>query len=471
MSLTNKIIFKTFIWSLTAMVTLSTLIPVSIFFLLPANYESYVRNQLVQYSQGLVYQIQNVESTSDIEFLIEYYYEQYGISTELYQNGELIMATSDIELIHKNKFDLTDVEKIARLEMKSMKDTEITETQIFDINYSPYVLKTHKRMSNVVDVQNSLLSLLVPILLMITVFSLIISVFLARKLTKPVEKIKKKTLEISKLNFQNGIVINSGDEFEDISQLLDKMSVRLQVTISKLEKDMNSAKAREEERRRLVASLSHDLKTPITVLKLQTEMMLDNVGKYQDRDKYLKENVEKINRIEKMIDEILFTSKLDDDNFELVLSKININDLIIPLVEEAKIAFELDANAIKLNNKDIDKKATVMANYELLQRSVNNLIINAVKYKDEGTSIRIIVTDKSIQVINFCSAYKDHNSDINDLFKAFYRGESSRNAQTGGSGLGLYIVKKTCDLHGFEINASASGGLVTFEIKFQKEEE
>ena len=179
--------------------------------------------------------------------------------------------------------------------------------------------------------------------------------------------------------------------------------------------------------------------------------MLQNYGSYKDRDKYLAKSLAITKSMEHTIQEIVTISRLDASDFSLSKEKFDFSELIrevtaeyIDLIEQKDL--ELDV--------DITDRIMINADKKLIERVLSNLFSNAVRYSPAGEKVSITTFFENGQVhfTIFNTGVQISEEAIPYLFEVFYRADSSRNRQTGGSGLGLYIVKRILEQHKAEFS-------------------
>ena len=241
-------------------------------------------------------------------------------------------------------------------------------------------------------------------------------------------------------------------------------------TVTKpLIKIIESEREQEQKRRDFIATISHELKTPITIISGQIEGMIYNIGKYKDRDTYLKKSYESTQELKELVNEMIEISKAESLKQDLNLSNINLSSLIDKLVKRQIFLIEEKNLKMELN---IDENITVIADEEKITRAINNIINNAIKYSPSGEKLIIrLYKKKSTRSIKSYLEVENtgvtiEKKYIKEIFNPFYRIEKSRNRKTGGRGLGLYIVSTILSGHGFEYNIYSKNSSVIFIIKF-----
>jgi Signal transduction histidine kinase len=272
--------------------------------------------------------------------------------------------------------------------------------------------------------------------------NILMSYLFSKRILKPISLLKKATAEISRgdLNFE---IIESGDsEIKELCADFEKMRIQLKDSIRmKMKYDDN--------RKMLVSSISHDLKTPITSIKGYVEGILDGVANSPEKiDRYLKTIYSKAEQIDVMIDDLLLYSKLDLNQLPFNYEKTNIVEYFnycihesAPELQKSNINIEL-TNALKESNY-------VKIDRERMMRVIINIIDNSRKYMDKKQGqITIILRETNSSII---IELRDNGSgidknDINRIFDRFYRANVAR-TDTKGSGLGLAIAKQIVEGH------------------------
>ena len=206
-------------------------------------------------------------------------------------------------------------------------------------------------------------------------------------------------------------------------------------------KDIEREKEIDRKRRDFINAISHELKTPITVISGQVEGMIYNIGPYKNRDKYLKETLESVNELNSLAHEIISLAKIEE-GVGIQLENKSINELVKEVLSGYEYFIEKEKLNISLNEKnqifrEIDKG--------IVKKILSNLIGNAVKYS--RSYIEISIYENIIEIKNDVIESIDEK-DIEEIFTPFYRGDKSRNKKKPGTGLGLYIVKSLIQAHG-----------------------
>ncbi|MDU4324920.1 MAG: HAMP domain-containing sensor histidine kinase [Clostridium celatum] len=303
----------------------------------------------------------------------------------------------------------------------------------------------------------------------IIVIAFTISSFYAILISKPLIKINKVAKKMAKLDFDNVIEINGEDEIGELSNSLNLMNKNLKESFKKLEK-MNSQlteeiemeRKLEKERREFVATISHELKSPITIINGQLEGMIYNIGKYKDRDKYLKESYEVTQKMSELVQEILHLSERENGEFKYNFTNVNISKVTNSVIRELK--YFIDEKNLELKTY-IDEDVFVNSDEKLIKKAITNTVKNAITHSPLKEKIIIKLTDSELSVEN--TGITIPKDQLGEIFNAFYRVDKSRNRKTGGTGLGLYIVRTILDKHeNIQYTIESSENSVLFKMKF-----
>ena len=294
-------------------------------------------------------------------------------------------------------------------------------------------------------------------LLVLIITALLLTSWLYSAILRPLATLQKATQAIKEGNLDFSLEVDGHDEISELCQDFEAMRVRLkQSAEEKIQFD--------RENKILISNISHDLKTPLTAVKGYCEGIFDGVASTPERiDKYIHTIYNKACDMEKLIDELSLYSKIDTNripyNFKVLPAKEYFGDC----VEELTVELESRNIELAYSNTLTDETA-IVGDAEQLKRVVSNIVSNSIKYmdkkkgmiflrlRDDGDYVRVEIEDNGKGI-----AAKD----IPYIFDRFYRTDSSRNSSTGGSGIGLSIVKKIVEDHGGRIWATSKEGIGT----------
>ncbi|MDA1609883.1 HAMP domain-containing sensor histidine kinase [Bacillus cereus] len=287
-------------------------------------------------------------------------------------------------------------------------------------------------------------------ILVITIFLIIVLVWiLSKTITTPLKELSDVAEDISRLQFKK-TKVKTNDEIGDLATSINIMSEKLQ----EAHQDLTD---RNEHLKRFMGDVTHELKTPIALVKAYSMGIKDGL----DDGTYIDTIIKQSDHISNLIEELLRFSKLERD--VLQKEEFSIKSLVQSILDKHKI--ELESKEINLQvNYNVDD-AIVYADVNKMRMVFQNLISNAIKYTS-NQNIKITLEDRNesvyFQIQNGMNA--EHMKDIDKIWEPFYVLESSRSKDHSGTGLGLAIVKSILERHGFDYGVYTIEGEIRFYI-------
>lgn len=278
--------------------------------------------------------------------------------------------------------------------------------------------------------------------------------FLSKRLTGTIVELSHIAKGISNLDFSKKYKVKTkdeigvlGDSINLISEELHKAMDDLMEANSKLKEDIERKKEIDEMRKNFISSVSHELKSPIGITKGYVEGLKYNIANNEEKkNRYYDILIDEMDRMDKMVKQILNLSTLESGVFELDETIFNISVLIEEVVEKYSPA---------LREKDIDVKISadedyfVKADYLRIEQVVCNYLINATNHVDEDKYIEIKAqqADKNVIISVINSGRNISEEDLESIWESFYKADKARSREYGGTGLGLSIVKSIIEHH------------------------
>ena len=263
--------------------------------------------------------------------------------------------------------------------------------------------------------------------------SVVCSLLFSKAIADPIKKISASTEQMMKLDHGASCPIHTKDEIGTLAQNVNDLYSNLLSTIEHLEREKDAVRDMERAKVDFLRAASHELKTPVTALNATLENMILGVGKYQDYATYLPECKEMVEQLSGMIHEILETSKL---NLTAEAPKqVDVSELLAELCEP----YQLIAAAHQITfSLDLPEQFSAVLPVGPFSKAVSNILANAVAYTETGKSVSVYMDENCLIIENECDPIPDR--EIRRLFEPFYRPDFSRSRESGGNGLGLYIV-------------------------------
>lgn len=302
------------------------------------------------------------------------------------------------------------------------------------------------------------------------IFQIYITIKMEKRIMKPIEKLKDGVEQIARGNYDVKIDNNIYNEIGLLIYDFNKMAESLK----------NSEKMKleyEENRKALIANISHDLKTPITSINGYIEALVDGVVTSPDKvNNYLNIIHNNTIYINNLIDDLFLFSKLDmqklDFNFEIV----KIRSFMTDLMEEFEFVLKEKNIQFKFEDK-LARELEVSIDGKRIYQVIRNVIGNAIKYGRQEDAIIEVELSNNNEVIKV--EIKDNGPGIpedklSNIFNRFYRIDTERTKDFMSTGLGLAIAKEMVEAHGGKIYASSimgKGSTFTIELPIEKEEE
>lgn len=398
---------------------------------------------------GAIYELEHIRM-QDSGGLFDQFLQNTTISmVELYTADGVLMETPS------NQNDFNDGITGEALGGTSYESAPIISNSYyfsFADDNSQYILTVYGEASQIAELRQSFVSVLPILFCVILLVSLATAWGYSRIITNPVLKISRISKEMSDMKLEWQLEERRSDELGVLENSLNTLSRKLSATLEELQsanlqlqKDIEHQKALERAQQDFFSSASHELKTPITIIKGQLEGMLLGIGAYKDHEKYLARSLEVAATLETMVQEILTISRLET-NVDFKMEHFDCAPMIHGYLREID---DLVATKELQIHLAIQSPAFINGNKLLIEKVFSNLISNAVKYSPHGASVDIILQNTNGRFLFSVENTGTHipEDDIPKLFDAFYRMEQSRSRRTGGSGLGLYMVQRILQQH------------------------
>lgn len=318
------------------------------------------------------------------------------------------------------------------------------------------------------EVQKLFLDVCISALVILVLTAAMLIIWIYQGIIRPIKKLEAAALNIQQGNLDFTVEREGNDEISELCGSFEEMRKRLKETFEQ-------QIASEQENRELIRNIAHDLKTPITAVKGYSEGLLDGVANTPEkREKYLRTINNKANEMDALLNELTLYSKIDTNRIPYNFNKLNAAEYFNDCIEE--IGMDLETKHIGLTYFNyVDNDVLIIADPEQLKRVIHNIIGNSVKYLDKKQgliNIRIKDVGDFIQVELEDNGRGIAAKDLPYIFERFYRADASRNSATGGSGIGLSIVKKIIEDHGGKIWATSKesvGTVMYFVIRKYQE--
>ena len=409
--------------------------------------------------------LKNFQSDSIYSTRKDFIYNLIWDAIELHPRDSYIQIKLDDNLVY-----LSNNMRGHIINLNIIRDNQLSMVNFKDSLLSNYELRAARLQNNtaeiVVAVPTILIAKTLQHIVNLNLFLLPLFFFLAliggatisAKSLSRIGSIIKKTREITAQNLNE---IIPGGEFDDeygrLVRTMNEMIMRIKTGVDFINQ--------------FSASVSHELKTPLTILQGEIEVALRSPKPAEEYKKILQSNYEETLYLTSIIDKLFFLSKIDHAELKLRKETVEIIKLIRPVINNMR------ASAKKKNIKfklDINNKLSLLLDVDLMRRAISNLVENAIKYGYNNTSIGISVNLDKLNhvVISVSNEGRTIPKDLHiKIFDRFYRSETSRSREPGGMGLGLSIAKSIVEYHDGKIWVESEPGKDTiFSILLDQKE-
>jgi signal transduction histidine kinase len=283
---------------------------------------------------------------------------------------------------------------------------------------------------------------------LLAIFSICMSIVIARTITRSVQVLENATRRIAEGDLDLNVDVKGSNEITSLTNSLNKMR--------------NALKEEELRRSRFIMGITHDLKTPLALIRGYAEAIDDGITDNACATKII---VEKADQLGEMINDLLEFVRMETGQWRARLESVNLSAFLQKMVAVMGNDVELLQHSLT-GAIDLPEELFVPMDEKLALRAFENLIHNAVRYTPQGSLIRIAAscTEKTVEITVSDNGPGIDKEALSHIFEMFYRGSSSRREQ--GLGLGLAVVKWIVDYHGWTIAANSEKGQGTsFSIR------
>ena len=389
-------------------------------------------------------------------------------------NFDILLAThTGISVYTSNKDFMNTIAEIGSLTTNNEEDTKIlyaeknvkiqeVKDSKSDITYmllsgkldNEYMLYIRLPISSIqesVKISNNFLYLIGGFTLIIAA---IILSFISKRFTEPILELNDIAEKMSRLNFNKKYVVtDADDEINTLGKSINIMSDKLEATINQLrstnielEKDIEEKSKIDEMRKQFISDVSHELKTPIALIQGYAEGLVENVNEDEESRKfYANVILDEANKMDKLVKQLLELMKLEYGKREFNNEEFNIIELIKEVIRKSKVMLEEKKVEVKF---EPEEELFVYADEFYIEQVITNYFTNAIKHVQENEGEKYIkitalpnVKENKVRISVFNTGEQIEEENLNRVWKRFYKIDSSRNRDDGGTGIGLSLVK------------------------------
>ena len=419
--------------------------------------EYYTKNQ----TENLETELEQIAIQNNFDILIrnDQNVNIYTSNKDFYSTfGQMNEMTSRFDTGAGELIEQTDDYMIRKMKDNQNGITYVLLSASLDNGYLLYVRIPISSIQESVKISNNFLYLMAGIAILI---SAIIVSYVSRKFTEPILELNDIAKKMANLDFSHKYqVTGTDDEINDLGKSINAMSEKLEKTIKQLrstnielEKDIEEKSKIDEMRKSFISDVSHELKTPIALIQGYSEGLLENVNSDEESRKFYAEVIlDETNKMDKLVKQLLELMKLEYGKREFNDTQFNIVELEKEVVRKSQVMLEeKNAEVIFETPEEID----VIADDFYIEQVISNYLTNAIKHVDERFGRKVIQIKNEIDTKNnkvrisvFNTGENISEEDIVRIWNRFYKIDSSRNRNNGGTGIGLSFVKAIMNNYG-----------------------
>ncbi|PFF58126.1 two-component sensor histidine kinase [Bacillus thuringiensis] len=303
------------------------------------------------------------------------------------------------------------------------------------------------------------------IIAFVVVLIFLASFYYSKQIAKPLLKINDTTKKIAHLDFTEKIPITSKDEIGDLSKNINILSNKLNSHIGQLEQDIEKERKLENTRKEFISGVSHELKTPLSIMKSCISILKDGVAEHK-KEYYFQAMEREVDKMDTLILDMLELAKFESGTYKMKKSSFYIDTVIEDICEHLSVEIEKKELHVHKNIRSFE----VIANQGRIEQVIVNFITNAIRYTPNKEDIIISTIDDKDR-IKVCIENKGthiEEEQLDKIWDRFYRVDAARQRSQGGTGLGLAISKNILELHDAEYGVKNTGDGVLFYFYLPK---
>ncbi|AUB65882.1 two-component sensor histidine kinase [Bacillus cereus] len=303
------------------------------------------------------------------------------------------------------------------------------------------------------------------IIAFVVVLIFLASFYYSKQIAKPLLKINDTTKKIAQLDFTEKIPITSKDEIGDLSKNINVLSNKLHSHIGQLEEDIEKERKLEKTRKEFISGVSHELKTPLSIMKSCISILKDGVAKHK-KDYYFQAMEREVDKMDTLILDMLELAKFESGTYKMKKDSFYIDTVIEDICEHLSVEIEKKELRVHKNICSFE----VIANQGRIEQVIVNFITNAIRYTPNKEDIIISTIDEKDR-IKVCIENKGthiEEEQLDKIWDRFYRVDTARQRSQGGTGLGLAISKNILELHDTEYGVKNTEDGVLFYFYLPK---
>ncbi|MDE7327132.1 MAG: HAMP domain-containing histidine kinase [Lachnospiraceae bacterium] len=445
--------FKVFLWVMTALTVCSLLIYGIVMFIIPKQYTALSDSRVDEEIRRLSEELEGMDRLAAKERISDFCRRNHAAAVLTFEEESFHFGTDfggmDYAVGQEENYTVSVVLSLADVK-RSFLTIVLSREAVGELN-------------------RAFLQIAPLVFALILLIAAISAWLCSRAIVQPVLKLAGVSKRMAQLDMTWRCEEERTDELGVLGKSLNTLAFRLTGALSELEgsneklrQEIATVNAMERQRRDFFAAASHELKTPVTILKGQMESMILGIGKYRDVKSILPETYAEVERMEALVRELLGIVKLEMRMDGKEMGRIAVHKELREVISGLSVLAKEKGTVISCKMEEV----FLQGNPALFGKALHNIVGNAIRHSPEESKVFICLTGECLTVKNTGILLPEE--EMGKLFAPFYRVEKSRNSSTGGSGLGLYLVKRIFELHGVDFSLKNGEGGVVFTVYFGK---
>ncbi|MBM7679816.1 signal transduction histidine kinase [Gracilibacillus alcaliphilus] len=281
------------------------------------------------------------------------------------------------------------------------------------------------------------------IVLFVVALVLLAAFYYSKGIARPLLRINDATKRMTNLDFPEKITVQSKDEIGELANNINFLSTTLQSYIDQLQQDVEKERQLEQTRKDFIAGVSHELKTPLSIMKSCMAILQDGVA-VEKKDHYFSAMENEVNRMDRLIADMLELAKYESGTYKIEMESFFIDELIRSVYNQLSLKVIDQEIEVNLNLQSIE----VIANHDRMEQVITNFLSNAIQHTPDKGKIAVstINEEEKVKVTVENEGIHIDEEQLDKIWDRFYQGEKTQRSKQG-TGLGLAISKNILKLH------------------------
>lgn len=407
-------------------------------------------NELLENKETDVYLLKQIYTNNELDYINVFTSTGSNFSDKILTKEQLNKVFLGIEKVGEAKFVvLNDDERPEFQQIVTSESNVITNDTIIYCervkladNQTNYMIILYSRITPVKPAVDTLKTQLIYITLIVMLLSVILALIMSKSISKPIVDITTTAKKLGSGNYEN--LSFNGKGYKEVVLLNDTLNYAV-LELSKTE----------TLQRELIANVSHDLRTPLTLISGYAEMMRDFPD--DDQSENVQVIIDEVKRLSNLVSDLLVLSKMSSRTEPLNKTRINLTNLINSIVSRQQKLLENQGFTVVFN---YDTEVYIVGDASKIEQVVYNFISNAVNYSGSSKLIKVeqLVINEEVKISIIDEGIGIKKEDLEYVWDRYYRVDKTHQRPTEGSGLGLSIIKEILEYHNFKYGVKSFEG-------------